>query len=71
MLIGYDGLAVNFGTSATAYIGTESTTINYGNYGLQISPSGLKRLVGGNWIGINNLKKCRNQAQKTKIKSKT
>ena len=56
MLIGYDGLAVNFGTSATAYIGTESTTINYGNYGLQISPSGLKRLVGGNWIGINRLK---------------
>lgn len=56
MLIGYDGLAVNFGTSATAYIGTESTTINYGNYGLQISSNGLKRLVDGNWLGINNLK---------------
>lgn len=56
MLIGYDGLAVNFGTSATAYIGTESTTINYGNYGLQISPSGVKRLVGGEWKGINRLK---------------
>lgn len=56
MLIGYDGLAVNFGTSATAYIGTESTTINYGNYGLQISPNGLKRLVGNEWIGINRLK---------------
>ena len=56
MLIGYDGLAVNFGTSATAYIGTESTTINYGNYGLQISSNGLKRLVGGEWLGINNLK---------------
>lgn len=56
MLIGYDGLAVNFGTSATAYIGTESTTINYGNYGLQISSNGLKRLVGNEWIGINRLK---------------
>ena len=56
MLIGYDGLAVNFGTSATAYIGTESTTINYGNYGLQISPSGLKRWVGDEWLGINRLK---------------
>lgn len=66
MLIGYDGLAVNFGTSATAYIGTESTTINYGNYGLQISPSGLKRLVGGNWIGINNLK-IRNFSASTEL----
>ena len=56
MLIGYDGLAVNFGTSATAYIGSESTTINYGNYGLQISSSGVKRLVGGEWKGINRLK---------------
>lgn len=56
MLIGYDGLAVNFGTSATAYIGSESTTINYGNYGLQISPSGLKRWAGDEWLGINRLK---------------
>lgn len=29
MLIGNDGLAVNFGTSATAYIGAEGTTIKY------------------------------------------
>lgn len=56
MLIGYDGLAVNFGTSATAYIGAESTTINYGNYGLQISSSGVKRLVGnGVWRSLNCL----------------
>lgn len=56
MLIGYDGLAVNFGTSATAYIGTESTTFFYGNYGLRISPSGLKRLVGnGVWRSLNCL----------------
>lgn len=56
MLIGYDGLAVNFGTSATAYIGTQSTTINYGNYGLQISSSGVKRLVGnGVWRSLNCL----------------
>jgi hypothetical protein len=56
MLIGYDGLAVNFGTSATAYFGAESTTINYGNYGLQISSSGVKRLVGnGVWRSLNCL----------------
>ena len=56
MLIGYDGVAINFGTSATAYMGAESTTFNYGNYGLQVSSSGVKRLVGGNWMDLGRLK---------------
>ena len=30
MLIGYDGLAVNFGNSKTAYFGAEGATIKYG-----------------------------------------
>lgn len=56
MLIGYDGLAVNFGTSATAYIGAESTTIKYGQHGIKISNSGLQKWNGSNWVGINNKK---------------
>lgn len=55
MLIGYDGMAINFGTSATAYMGAESTTFYYGNYGLQISNNGLKKWNGSNWIGLNDL----------------
>lgn len=54
MLIGYDGLAVNFGTSATAYFGAESTTIKYGHHGIKISNSGLQKWNGSNWVGINN-----------------
>lgn len=52
MLIGYDGLAINFGTSATAYLGAESSTFYYGNYGLQISSSGIKRWTGSSWKSI-------------------
>ena len=32
MLIGYDGLAVNFGNNKTAYISAEEAIFNYGNY---------------------------------------
>ena len=55
MLIGYDGLGINFGTSATAYMGAESTTFFYGDNGLRISSSGLQRWNGSSWIGINDL----------------
>ena len=55
MLIGYDGVAINFGTSATAYMGAESTTFSYGNYGLQISNTGVKRWTGTEWLGIDQL----------------
>lgn len=57
MLIGYDGLAVNFGTSATAYFGVNNTTFYYGNQGLRISSNGVQRWTGSEWLGINNLKK--------------
>lgn len=56
MLIGYDGIAVNFGTSATAYIGTESTTIKYGQHGIKVSNNGLQKWNGSSWVGINNKK---------------
>ena len=56
MLIGYDGLAVNFGTSATAYFGVNNTTFYYGNQGLRISSNGVQRLVGnGVWRSLNCL----------------
>jgi hypothetical protein len=32
MLIGYDGLAVNFGNNKTAYISAEGAIFNYGDY---------------------------------------
>ena len=54
MLIGYDGLAINFGTSSTAYMGAEGTTFFYGNNGLRISSSGLQKWNGSNWIGIHD-----------------
>ncbi len=56
MLIGYDGLAVNFGTSATAYIGTDSTTIKYGQNGIKVSNNGLQKWNGSSWVGINSKK---------------
>ena len=56
MLIGYDGLAVNFGTSATAYIGTDSTTIKYGQHGIKVSNNGLQKWNGSSWVGINSKK---------------
>lgn len=46
MLIGYDGLAVNYGNNKTAYIGSEGTYLKYGNYGLKVSESGLQKYVG-------------------------
>lgn len=52
MLIGYDGLAVNFGNNKTAYIGSDSTTIQYGNYGIRISTSGLQKYNGSTWVSL-------------------
>lgn len=59
MLIGYDGLAVNFGNRKTAYFGEESTTIKYGSQGLQINSSGIKKMDpnGSNqWTNLSTLK---------------
>lgn len=53
MLIGYDGIAANFGNNKTVYIGKEETTIKYGNYGLSITSSGIKKYNGSNWVTAN------------------
>lgn len=44
MLIGYDGLAVNFGNNKTAYIGSDGAIFNYGNYQLKIDSNGITQL---------------------------
>lgn len=43
MLIGYDGLAVNFGNSKTAFIGAEGAIFNYGSYQLKIDSNGISQ----------------------------
>ena len=54
MLIGNDGLAVNFGSRSTAYIGAESTTLRYGQYGLKIDASdGIQVFNGVYWYTLD------------------
>ena len=52
MLIGNDGLAVNFGTRSTAYIGSESTTLRYGSYGLSVDSEGIWINEAGHWYSL-------------------
>ena len=52
MLIGHDGFAVNFGNNKTAYIGSDSTTIQYGNYGLRVSTTGLQKYSNDQWVNL-------------------
>ena len=59
MLIGYDGLAVNFGNNKTAYFGAESATIKYGSQGLRINGDNIKKLNpngSGVWTNLSTLK---------------
>lgn len=56
MLIGYDGLAINFGTSSSVYYGKEGCTIKYGDYGLRITDNGIKKYVNGQWT-VENTKR--------------
>lgn len=51
MLIGYDGLATNFGDNKTVYIGNQGTYINYGNHTTRFSSSGFQRYVGSSSLG--------------------
>ena len=59
MLIGYDGIGVNFGNNKTAYIGKAETTIRYGNHALKVDETGVKKLdpnSSGSWVNLNSLK---------------
>lgn len=50
MLIGYDGIAANFGNNKTVFIGKEESTFKYGNFGIRISSSGIQKYSNGNWV---------------------
>lgn len=54
-LIGYDGIGSNFGTNSNVYFGSEGTFFRYGNYGINISNNGIKKLVGNSWLPLNYL----------------
>lgn len=43
MLIGYDGIAINFGSNKTAFIASEAAIFNYGDYQLKISDTGISK----------------------------
>ena len=43
MLIGYDGIAINFGSNKSAFIGSEAAIFNYGDYQLKISDKGISK----------------------------
>ena len=53
MLIGYDGIAANFGNNKTVFIGKEESTFKYGNFGIRISSSGIQKYSNGNWVTAN------------------
>ena len=44
MLIGYDGIAINFGSNKSAFIGSEAAIFNYGDYQLKVSDKGISKL---------------------------
>ena len=56
MLIGYDGLGINFGNNKTAFIGKEETVIRYGNNAIRVTDNGLYKLDGSNWTYLFNKK---------------
>lgn len=54
MLIGNDGLAVNFGSTKNVYIGAESTTLRYGQYGFKVDATdGVQIFNGVYWYTLD------------------
>lgn len=49
ILIGYDGIGLNFGLNKNVYIGEESTTLQYAQYGLRIDATTGIQVKLGNW----------------------
>lgn len=43
MLVGNDGIAINFGTNQTVFIGKSGAVFNYGTYRLEISEKGIRQ----------------------------
>lgn len=66
-LIGYNGFASNFGTNSNVYFGGSGAYLRYGDYGLSITSTGIKKLSGSSWIPLNNLKVVRTSASSYSI----
>lgn len=49
ILIGYDGIGLNFGYNKNVYIGEESTTLEYAGYGFRIDATTGIQVKLGNW----------------------
>lgn len=49
-LLGYDGMGINFGTSANVYFNKDNAVFRYGNYGLRINSLGIDKYYSGEWI---------------------
>ena len=54
-LIGYDGIASNFGTNANVYFGSSGAFMKYGQIGLGVTASGLTKWNGTSWVPLNYL----------------
>ena len=48
MLIGYDGLAINFGNNKSVYIGKDEFTANYSGHEIRITSDGIFKRNGRN-----------------------
>lgn len=49
-LLGFDGMGINFGTSANVYFNKDNAVFRYGNYGLRINSLGIDKYYSGEWI---------------------
>ena len=66
-LIGYNGFASNFGTNSNVYFGGSGAYLRYGDYGLSITSTGIKKLSGSSWIPLNYLKVVRTSSSSYSI----
>lgn len=54
ILIGYDGIGMNFGSNKNVYIGEESSTFRYGQYGFKIDATdGVQIFNGVYWYSLD------------------
>lgn len=49
-LLGFDGMGINFGTSANVYFNKDNAVFRYGNHGLRINSLGIDKYYSGEWI---------------------
>ena len=58
-MIGYDGIASNFGNNSNVYFGPQAAYLRYGNHGLKITSDGIMKLNpngNGNYTTLDTVK---------------